>query len=71
MYKEFLGYFKGESTFEECAELLKIATRKYAKRQMTWFGGKDYVRFIDADSNGKMRDFKDIVKSAECLVFGE
>lgn len=70
-YKEFLGYFKGESTFEECAELLKTATRKYAKRQMTWFGGKDYVRFIDADINGKMRDFKDIVKSAECLMFGE
>ena len=66
-YKEFLGYFRGESTFSECAELLKTATHKYAKRQMTWFGGKDYVRFIDADANGVLRSFEEIVNNAESL----
>jgi len=66
-YKEFLGYFKGEMSFEECAELLKVATRKYAKRQMTWFGGKKYVEWIDADDNGKMRSFDEIVNSALTL----
>lgn len=66
-YKEFLGYFKGEMSFEECAELLKVATRKYAKRQMTWFGGKKYVEWIDADEDGKMRSFDEIVNSAITL----
>ena len=63
-YKEFLGYFEGKMRFDECAELLKIATRKYAKRQMTWFGGKKYVEWIDADADGRMRSFDEIVNSA-------
>ena len=63
-YKEFLGYFRGEQSFEECTELLKIATRKYAKRQLTWFGGKEYVKWIDADGEDGMKSFKEIVNSA-------
>lgn len=41
-YKEFIPYFKGEATFEECVERLKISTRQYAKRQLTWFTKKCY-----------------------------
>ncbi|MBO5682578.1 MAG: tRNA (adenosine(37)-N6)-dimethylallyltransferase MiaA [Clostridia bacterium] len=63
-YKEFLGYFEGKMSFGECAELLKIATRKYAKRQMTWFSAKSYVQWIDADVNGTLRSFNEIVNSA-------
>lgn len=66
-YKEFLGYFAGKMSFGECAELLKVATRKYAKRQMTWFGGKKYVEWINADADGKMRSFDEIVNSAITL----
>ncbi len=66
-YKEFLGYFKGESSFDECSELLKISTRKYAKRQMTWFRGKSYVQWIDADGEGGQKSFKEIVNSAADL----
>lgn len=69
-YKEFLGYFRGSSTFEECVELLKTATRKYAKRQITWFGGKEYVRFVDADRQGEMKSFEEIVNNAEELFLG-
>ena len=36
-YKEMLGYLRGEMSFDDSVESLKIATRKYAKRQMTWF----------------------------------
>ncbi|MCK9186502.1 tRNA (adenosine(37)-N6)-dimethylallyltransferase MiaA [Candidatus Gracilibacteria bacterium] len=35
--KEIIPYIRGESTLEECTELLKKNTRNYAKRQMTWF----------------------------------
>jgi tRNA A37 N6-isopentenylltransferase MiaA len=44
--------------------------RKYAKRQMTWFGGKDYVRFIEADQNGCLKNFEEIVNNVESIFFG-
>ena len=66
-YKEFLGYFKGEMDFDKCAELLKTATRKYAKRQMTWFNAKKYVEWIDADDTSGIKSFKEIVNSASEL----
>lgn len=68
-YKELLGYFKGQMSFEECIELLKTATRKYAKRQLTWFRAREYVEWIDADSPEGMKSFKEIVNSAEELFF--
>ena len=36
-YKEFLPYFAGEIPLEEAVENLKTGTRRFAKRQMTWF----------------------------------
>lgn len=39
-YKELLPYIKGEDTLENCVERLKISTRQYAKRQITWFSRK-------------------------------
>lgn len=35
--KELYPYFRGERTLEECVEELKLRTRQYAKRQLTWF----------------------------------
>lgn len=63
-YKEFLSYLRGETSFERAVEELKSATRRYAKRQMTWFSARDYVRFIDAD--GKC--FEDIVLEALKII---
>ena len=67
-YKEMLGYIKGEATLAEATELLKGATRRYAKRQMTWFSSKSYVKWIDADCDGKMREFDRIVEDASLLM---
>ncbi len=36
-YKEFEPYFSGEADLTMCLESLKQATRRYAKRQLTWF----------------------------------
>ena len=36
-YKELFPYFTGELPLEECIEKLKQETRRYAKRQITWF----------------------------------
>ncbi len=48
-YKELFGYLDGTQTLEEAADILKTATRRYAKRQMTWFSAKDYVTWVDCD----------------------
>ncbi len=35
--KELYPYLRGERSLEDCVEELKLRTRQYAKRQMTWF----------------------------------
>jgi tRNA dimethylallyltransferase len=45
-YAEMFDYFDGKVTFEEAVELIKRNSRRYAKRQATWFGrDKDIVWF--------------------------
>ena len=52
-YKEMLPFLRGECSLEAAASALKTATRHYAKRQMTWFRAKPYVRwFSPADLPG-------------------
>ena len=46
-YKELLPYFRGDATLDASVETLKLATRHYAKRQMTWFASKPYIKWID------------------------
>lgn len=36
-YREFFNHFDGEMTFDETIEKIKINSRRYAKRQLTWF----------------------------------
>ena len=48
-HKELFGYFNGESTLEESVEILKRSTRRYAKRQMTWFSRDKRIHWIYAD----------------------
>lgn len=62
-YKELLGYLRGEEDLEKAVETLKMATRRYGKRQMTWFAAKPYVRWLDVDE----KTFEEIVNIAENL----
>jgi len=50
-YKEFFNYFEGKSTREEAVELIKRNTRRYAKRQMTWWGKDKEIKWFNADDN--------------------
>ncbi len=45
-YKEFIPYFNGEMPLDCCIERIKINTRHYAKRQITWFKRDKRVRWI-------------------------
>lgn len=46
-YKEIIGYLKGKYGLEEAIRLLKRNTRRYAKRQMTWFRNDKRISWID------------------------
>lgn len=48
-YKELFPYIKGEDTLEHCIDKLKLETRHYAKRQITWFKRVRDVIYIDSN----------------------
>ncbi len=51
-YKELELYFKGNITLNEAKELIKQNTRKYAKRQFTWFNNQmQDITWFDVDYN--------------------
>lgn len=46
-YKEIFAYLRGECTLEESSEAIKQATRRYAKRQLSWFRRDKRINWID------------------------
>lgn len=46
-YKEVIPYLKGERTLEQTADIIKQETRRYAKRQLTWFRRDVRINWID------------------------
>ncbi len=66
-YKELLPYLREEASLEECVDELKRATRRYAKRQITWFSGRDYAHKILVDEGGALKTFEDIVNISKKL----
>ena len=56
-YKELYEYFDGNISLEESIELIKSRSRKYAKRQYTWFNNQMNVKWFDVD----FRDFNNTV----------
>ena len=55
-YKELVPYFNGESTLEESLDTIKQESRRYAKRQITWFKRTSGLEWIDVD-----RDVNEVV----------
>lgn len=62
-YKEFINYFDGVCSLDDAVAEIKQATRRYSKRQLTWFKRSNEVDWINADCN-----FKDIVNNAKKLL---
>lgn len=45
-YREMFGHFDGEYSKEEAVRLIKRNSRRYAKRQLTWFGRDPEIRWF-------------------------
>ena len=48
-YRQFLWYLEGRCSYEEAVETIKRETRRYAKRQLTWFKREKNARFVDVE----------------------
>lgn len=63
-YKELLSYFCGQKSLENAVEDLKMATRRYAKRQMTWFSSHGNVNWLVADEKSLL----ELADEAEIII---
>ena len=69
-YKELFGFLEGREELNSAIEALKRSTRRYAKRQITWFSAKDYTISLPVDLNKEdksLKSFEIIVKNAKKL----
>ncbi len=48
-YKEMTSYISGECTLDDAVASIKTNTKRYAKRQMTWFNGEADIRWFSPD----------------------
>jgi tRNA dimethylallyltransferase len=56
-YKEFFNFFDGTISKDKAIELIKRNSRRYAKRQMTWWAKDKNIRWFQADQIGDIIQF--------------
>lgn len=49
-YRELVDYFKGETTLKDAVDAIKVNTRRYAKRQLTWFRKDKEYQWLPPDA---------------------
>ncbi|MBK7095822.1 MAG: tRNA (adenosine(37)-N6)-dimethylallyltransferase MiaA [Saprospiraceae bacterium] len=65
-YKELFSYFDGLVSIDEATELIKRNTRRYAKRQMTWFNNRgDWLKIDPDDIDSVYNILTDKIKQIE------
>ncbi len=62
-YKELKPYFKKEKDLDECIETLKRSTRRYAKRQITWFSRDPEIKWFYVDDYNNSEELFNAVRS--------
>jgi len=60
-YKEIISYIDGELKLEEAIDLLKRNTRRFAKRQLTWFRRDDRIMWIDIKGFNNVDEIGDFI----------
>ena len=62
-YKEIVMYLKGELTKQEAIEKIKQESRRYAKRQITWFKKIENIKWIDGlkDKDENIKFIQDVI----------
>lgn len=58
-YKELIPYFENTMTLDECLDRIKQETRRYAKRQLTWFRKNTRIQWIFLDEINKKSEISE------------
>ena len=64
-YKELYDYFNGNLSLEEAKDLIKQRSRKYAKRQYTWFNNQMNINWLNTDYDNFNNTLKDAIDLIE------
>lgn len=64
-YKELYMYFDGKISLEEAIDLIKQRSRRYAKRQYTWFNNQMNVKWFDIDVNNFTNTVNEVIRYVE------
>ena len=70
-HKELQPYIEGKITLDEAVESLKRETRRYAKRQLTWFRRKEKINWLYADELTHEELVEKAVKAAKEFLKAE
>ena len=65
-YKELIPYFEGTMTLDDCIDKIKQETRRYAKRQLTWFRKNSRIEWIVLDKINKKYEI--LEKCQKCIA---
>lgn len=72
-YKELIPYFEGAADLESCLDKIRQSSRRYAKRQLTWFRRDERINWIYLDEIYNFNEFieicKKIVAKSEILCY--
>jgi tRNA dimethylallyltransferase len=64
-YKELFDYFDGVCSLKDSVELIKQRSRRYAKRQYTWFNNQMNVKWFDVDFKQFDNTINDVINYIE------
>ncbi len=64
-YKELIPFFEGSMGLDECVDKIKQETRRYAKRQLTWFRRDERINWIYTDLAD---NYAEIINTAKKIV---
>lgn len=67
-YKEIIAYLEGRYTYEEAIELLKRDTRRFAKRQLSWFRHMKDIHWVDVSN---LANFSAHLQQIHAIIAGK
>lgn len=56
-YREFFDYFEGKTDYEEAVRLIKRNSRRYARKQLSWFRHDPEIRWFHPDDSAQIRNY--------------
>jgi tRNA A37 N6-isopentenylltransferase MiaA len=68
-YKELIPYFEGKAELSDCIAIIKQETRRYAKRQLTWFRKNGRIEWLFLDRFNKNEEILEKCKKTIANYF--